>query len=579
MKFKPLLRLFRLAPSLKKWAWLAGILVLLEGISAPLLGNLIRRMVDTIFSNTQANYSGLFFSTAILVIGMATVSWTRTRVMARVSEEGAGELRRLATVSLLEMPISKLDSLHTGDLLSRLTNDAAVVRHYLYFELYWVFSAPIGGLLSLIYIFSLDWLLSAVTLGIIPLLLLLSSTLAKPMGKLSNQHQADLAAVNNNAQDLLGGAEIVKAFNLQGEMEQRQKRSLTATVTSGLRLAKQNALLRMSSVTSGIIPLMIPLGLGGWFVINGRLSPGVVVAFVQMLNQISWPLSRLPAAMGAHQKAVGAFERIYELLDEPKERQQGQEFHNGQDVVLQAKGITFGYNSEPVLKDLNFDLNRGETVALVGPSGSGKSTVLKVLVGFYPPAAGQVLLYNRPLDEWKLAAARRQMAMVSQDTFLFPGTIAENIALGKPGASHAEIQAAATQANAHEFISQLPEGYDHVLEERGGNLSGGERQRISLARAILLDAPLLLLDEATSALDTESERLVQDALDAMAASRTTLVIAHRLSTIRNADRILVLESGRIVESGKHQELLDKGGLYRQLYLRQLQAEPGEGGAA
>ncbi|MGI6363319.1 MAG: ATP-binding cassette domain-containing protein [Bacillota bacterium] len=178
-----------------------------------------------------------------------------------------------------------------------------------------------------------------------------------------------------------------------------------------------------------------------------------------------------------------------------------------------------------------------------------------------------------------MSAARRQMAMVSQDTFLFPGTIAENIALGKPDASRDEIEAAAIQANAHEFIVQLPNGYDHVLEERGANLSGGQRQRLSLARAILLDAPLLLLDEATSALDTESERLVQDALDKMAASRTTLVIAHRLSTIRNADRILVIDEGRIVEEGKHQELLDRGGLYRQLYLRQLSTETETGGVA
>ena len=212
--------------------------------------------------------------------------------------------------------------------------------------------------------------------------------------------------------------------------------------------------------------------------------------------------------MSEHQKATAAFERLYELIDQPRERQNGEVFSNGQEVILEAKDITFAYNSEPILKGLSFHLQRGETVALVGPSGAGKTTVFKVLVGFYPPQEGQVLLYNQPLDKWKLSAARRQMAMVSQDTFLFPGTIAENIALGKPDASRDEIEAAAIQANAHEFIVQLPNGYDHVLEERGANLSGGQRQRLSLARAILR-CPLLLLDEATSALDTESERLVR----------------------------------------------------------------------
>ncbi len=218
-------------------------------------------------------------------------------------------------------------------------------------------------------------------------------------------------------------------------------------------------------------------------------------------------------------------------------------------------------------------------MALVGPSGAGKSTVFKLLTGFYRPSQGNINLYNRPLEEWNLSALRRQMAVVSQDTFLFPGTIAENIALGKPGASREEIIAAAKKANAHQFIQELPQGYDHVLAERGANLSGGQRQRLAIARAILLDAPILLLDEATSALDTESERLVQDALDNMAQERTTLVIAHRLSTIRNAQRILVLDQGRIVESGRHQDLLEQGGLYRQLYLRQFNTAAEKGGVA
>lgn len=579
MKVGPLLRLFKLVPRLKKWAWLAGVLVLLEGISAPILGWLLRHMVDAIFSLNEASYPKIIVATTALVLGMSALAWMRTKTMARISEEGAGELRRLAAQSLLDMPMAKLDAVYTGDLLSRFTNDAAVIRHYLYFELYWLFGSPMGALLGLVYVFFLDWQLSLATLLLIPFLIFLSSWLSQPIQKISGQLQERLAAVNNQAQDALGGAEIVKAFNLQEEMEQRNEQALGATVASGLSLAKRNAVLRMCSVISGILPIFIPLALGGWFVVSGRLSPGTVIAFIQMLNQVSWPISQLPVAMGGHQKAIAAFERVYELLDEPKERQGGEVFHNGQDVILQMENVEFGYNSEPILNGLNLELMRGETVALVGPSGSGKTTVLKVLVGFYPPWAGQVCLYGQPLTKWNLAAARRQMAMVSQDTFLFPGTIAENIALGNTTASREQIEAAAIQANAAEFISQLPNGYDYVLEERGANLSGGQRQRLSLARAILLDAPLLLLDEATSALDTESERLVQDALDNMAASRTTLVVAHRLSTIRSADRILVLDGGKIVESGRHQELLDRGGLYRQLYLRQLGGESEAGGAA
>lgn len=579
MKFKPLLRLFKLAPKLKKWAWMAGVLVVLEAVSAPAMGELIRRMVDTIFSPGPANYSNLVIATVILVLAMSAIAWIRTRVIARISEQGAGEMRRLAVESLLEMPISRLDSIHTGDQLSRLTNDAGVIRHYLYFEVFWFLSLPLAGILGLGYLFFLDWVMTLVTLALIPILVFITTKVSGPVQKISGELQENLGVVNNSTQDALGGAEVVKAFNLQEEMESRQNKALTATVASGMRLARQQAIVRMCSVASGFLPFILPLALGGWFVVSGRLSAGSVVAFIQMLNSVTYPMSRLPMAMSEHQKSMAAFARMYELIDEPRERSDGQEFSNGQGVVLQAENLVFGYNAEPILNGLSFELRRGETVALVGPSGAGKSTVFKVLMGFFPPQGGQIRLYDQPLDKWKLSAARRQMAMVSQDTFLFPGTIAENIALGYPNADRKAIQTAAIQANAHDFITQLPGGYDHVLEERGANLSGGQRQRISLARAILLDAPLLLLDEATSALDTESERLVQDALDNMAASRTTLVIAHRLSTIRNADKILVMDEGRIVESGKHQELLDKGGLYRQLYLRQLSAETETGGVA
>jgi ABC-type multidrug transport system fused ATPase/permease subunit len=579
MKFKPLLRLFQLVPKLRKWVFLAGILMVLEAISAPAMGELIRRMINTIFSPGSGNYSGIILATVILVVAMSAIAWIRTRVLARISEQGAGEMRKLAVGSLLEMPVSRLDSIHTGDQLSRMTNDAGVIRHYLYFELFWLFSLPLAGILGLAYLFFLDWVMTLATLGMIPILILITTKFSGPVQKISGKLQENLGVVNNSTQDALGGAEVVKAFNLQEEMEHRHDQALAATVASGIRLARQQAFVRMCSVASGFLPFLLPLALGGWFVVSGRLSAGSVIAFIQMLNSVTYPMSRLPMAMSEHQKAMAAFERMYELIDEPRERQDGQEFSNGQGVVLQAENLVFGYNAEPILNGLSFELGRGETVALVGPSGAGKSTVFKVLVGFYPADTGQVLLYDQPLEKWKLSAARRQMAMVSQDTFLFPGTIAENIALGNPNADRNAIQTAAIQANAHDFITQLSGGYDHVLEERGTNLSGGQRQRISLARAILLDAPLLLLDEATSALDTESERLVQDALDKMAANRTTLVIAHRLSTIRNADRILVLDEGRIVESGKHQELLDKGGLYRQLYLRQLSAETETGGVA
>ncbi|HOB34871.1 MAG: ABC transporter ATP-binding protein [Firmicutes bacterium] len=579
MKFKPLIRLIREAPGLKLTtaAWL--LLAAVESAAIPFQAYVLRSLIDGVLTGNAQFYYGQAALIAATIAAVALIAWMRSWVMGHMSEKGAASLRSRAVDSILHMPMARLDAVHSGDHLSRLTNDAGVVRHYLYFELYWLVSAPLEGLLSLVYLFYLDWIMSLVTLALIPVFILLTARVTKPVHAFSGRLQQDLAEVNSVTQDALGGSEVVKAFNLQERMEERHEARLAGAVESGLRLARQQAWVRLASLASGLLPLLVPLALGGWFAVQGRITVGTLLAFLQLLNSVSHPLQRLPNAMGAHQKAMASLDRLHQLIDEPRERQDGEEFSNGQDVILEARDLVFGYENGDVIRGLSFALRRGETVALVGPSGAGKTTVFKLLAGLYAPAAGQVLLYRRPLTEWNLAAARRQMAMVSQDTFLFPGTIAENIALGKPGATRAEIIDAARQANAHEFIRQLPDGYDHILTERGGNLSGGQRQRIAIARAILLNAPILLLDEATSALDTESERLVQDALDKMAASRTTLVIAHRLSTIRNADRILVMDEGKIVESGTHQELLERGGLYRQLYLKQFGADAAEGGVA
>ena len=579
MKFTPLFRLINQSQGLRFLAIIGGILAILEAVAAPVQAHIIRYLIDGVLEGDTESFWQLAIAGLIILFIIAMIAWVRSWVMGRFSEQGAADLRNKAVESMLKMPIPKLDSIHTGDHLSRLTNDTSVVRHYLYFELFWLISLPLAGVLGLAYLLYIDWIMTLVTVAMIPIFILLTTKVSAPIAKISGELQENLAVVNNLTQDAIGGAEIVKAFNLQDEMERRNEGNLAASVVSGLSLAKQQALVRLASVMAGFLPFLLPLTLGGWFAITGRISTGALVGFVQMLNSVTNPMSQLPIALAGHQKAMAALERIFQLIDEPRERQDGEEYANGQETILEARDLVFGYDNGPVLNGLSFNLRRGETVALVGPSGAGKSTVFKVLTGFYPQDSGQVHLYHQPLEKWNLAAARRQMAMVSQDTFLFPGTITENIALGRPDASQEEIIAAAIQANAHEFIQELPQGYDHVLIERGANLSGGQRQRLAIARAIVLNAPLLLLDEATSALDTESERLVQDALEKMAASRTTLVIAHRLSTIRNADRILVLDGGKIVESGNHNDLLETNGLYQQLYYSQLSKVTETGGVA
>jgi subfamily B ATP-binding cassette protein MsbA/ATP-binding cassette subfamily B protein AbcA/BmrA len=307
---------------------------------------------------------------------------------------------------------------------------------------------------------------------------------------------------------------------------------------------------------------------------------GSVVAANMLVWQIFLPIERFLAVLKQMRETIPAVERLFEILDASAERSPERAGEHPFEVQAKAPAVAleqvrFGYDDQnPILDGLSFQVLQGETVALVGPSGSGKSTVLRLLCGFYESQEGRISVYGNPLDQCSPSDARAHLSFVAQESYLFPTTIGENIAYGRRGVTRDEIVAAAVMANAHDFILEQPEGYDTLVGERGTRLSGGQRQRIALARALLKDAPLLLLDEPTSALDTQSEALVQDALDRLMEGRSVLVVAHRLSTIREADRVLVLDAGSIVESGTHEQLMQDETLYKRLYLRQASVERG-----
>jgi ABC-type multidrug transport system fused ATPase/permease subunit len=318
---------------------------------------------------------------------------------------------------------------------------------------------------------------------------------------------------------------------------------------------------------------VIPL-YGGYLAFKGEISVGSVVAANVLVWQIFLPVEQFLAFLRQMRETIPAIERLFEILDQPAERVGERAFEVQTEAApIEFKDVAFGYDDEnKILDDLSFQVPQGETVALVGTSGSGKSTVFKLLCGFYEPQEGRIRVCGNDLAHCSPADVRARVSFVAQDTYLFPTTIAENIGYGRPGATRDEIAAAAKVANAHDFIIEQPEGYDTQVGERGAKLSGGQRQRIALARAILKDAPILLLDEPTSALDTQSETLVQEALDRLMEGKSVLVVAHRLSTIRDADRVLVLDRGTIVESGAHEQLMQADTLYKRLYLRQASAE-------
>jgi ABC-type multidrug transport system fused ATPase/permease subunit len=388
-----------------------------------------------------------------------------------------------------------------------------------------------------------------------------------------------LGDINARLEDNLAGIRVTQAF------VQEEPELLRFSAAS-----QQYYLQRVRSIRAwstffpalrflALLGTALVLGFGAWMVARGQVTLGTLVAFLAYSTSFYEPLNRLTEIDNILQQAIAAGERIFELMDEVSDIQDAPEA-----VLLESvegdvvfEDVDFRYqDGEGVLHDVNFHIAPGEVVALVGPSGSGKTSIARLLSRFYDPVHGRVMVDGHDLRDVQVASLRRHVAVVLQDTFLFNASVRENLCYGKPNATDEELIAAATAAYAHEFIMQLPQGYATEIGERGVKLSGGQKQRLALARAILADPRILILDEATSSVDAEAEYLIQQALDEVLKGRTALVIAHRLSTIRNADKIIALEGGRIREIGSHQELLARGGLYSQLYQRQLELTVSEG---
>ncbi|QNO13859.1 ABC transporter ATP-binding protein [Alkalicella caledoniensis] len=498
--------------------------------------------------------------------------------MGYLSERAIADLRYKATEKFTKLPIPKLDTMHSGDNLSKLTNDIQLVKRFLDWDGYFLILRPLMAVATLAYLTYLNWQLTLASLVFIPIMMYLTMKITQPISNYSKALQEELANINKANQDILGGIQIVKSFNLKDRILESFKGQVDESVKRGRVIALRRAILAGISGFLTFLPFIVSFGLGSLLVNRGSMSVGGLLAFINLLNQLSWPLAQLPNHIGSYKAAGAGLDRIYEIVDIVSERQTGEKLDFESENVLSFNNVRFAYGEKDILQGISFHINCGEKVALVGPSGGGKSTIFKLITGFYQPYEGEISLFNNTIDKWKLDFLREEIAVVSQDTYLFPTTIKENITLGRNFSMEAII-AASQKANAHNFIMELADGYDTMVGERGAKLSGGQRQRISIARAILKDAKLLLLDEATSALDTESEQMVQQALEKAMEGRTTMVIAHRLSTIKNADRILVIEGGAVVEEGTHEQLLDKEGLYSKLYNKDFSHVDQESGVA
>ena len=474
---------------------------------------------------------------------------------------------------LQRLSLSFFERTSTGELMSRVTNDVNELERFITHGVTLIvvdFLRLVGASAILMV---LDWRLALVALLPTPIIGIALRRFNRRVRPIYRRVRDRLGDINARLQDDLAGIRVIQAFGQEeAELErfrgvsERYYRERVSAIWSWSTFFPA---IYFVSAVSGVLVL----GVGAGMIVNGQLSIGTLVAFLAYIALFYEPLRRLSDADNTFQQANAAAERIFELLDEMPDIQDAPDAVSLDRMVGEVTfdDVHFRYgDDDEVLHDISFHIAPGQVVALVGPSGAGKTSIANLLCRFYDPTHGRVLVDGHDLREVQLCSLRRGVAVVLQDTFLFNATVRDNLLYGKPDASHAEIMAAAQAAYANDFIQALPDGYDSVIGERGVKLSGGQRQRLALARAILADPRILILDEATSSVDAEAEYLIQQALDEVMHGRTALVIAHRLSTIREADKIIALHDGRISEIGDHQELLARGGVYSQLYRRQLE---------
>ena len=543
-----------------------------------------RQIVDEVVGFRDLTRLGVFIGALVGVYALQqAVNAADMFIRHALGERFILDLRVRLYDYLQRLSLSFFERTSTGELMSRVTNDVNALEHFVTHgsALTAVDLLRLAG--GAIILFYLDVRLAVLVLLPVPVLAVALRYFNTRIRPVYRHVRARLGDINAQLQDSLSGIRVIQAFG----QEERELERFSAESEDYYRARVQGIRYwatffpAMRFVAS--MGTVVVLGAGAVMTVRGELTLGTLVAFLSYITSFYQPINRLTEIDNVFQEAIAAGERIFELLDETSEVEDAP----GAVDLPAVRGkvvfhdVHFQYGTgDAVLQDVDFRIAPGEVVALVGPSGAGKTSIANLICRFYDPIHGQITVDGYDLRQVRLASLRKHVAVVLQDTFLFNTTVRENLLYGKPGATKEELVVAAKAAYAHDFIEGLPDGYDTEIGERGVKLSGGQKQRLALARAILADPRILILDEATSSVDAEAEYLIQQALESVLEGRTALVIAHRLSTIRNADKIIALEEGRIIEVGDHRELMQRGGLYSQLYRRQLElAVAGEGTAS
>jgi subfamily B ATP-binding cassette protein MsbA len=563
------------------------------GLLLPLaVGQLVNSFADPA-ARFDLNQVALALVAVILV--QALFSLVQSYALSFVGERVVSDLRTQAYTHLQRLSLDFFNNRRTGEITSRITNDVTLIQTTVTSNVANLLGAVVQFVGALALMIAVSWQLSSLALILVPAVTLLGLIFGRVIRRISTAVQDRLADASSVLEETVAGVRVVQSFGREPYEVGRFRAAVEATFATAMRRARVRAVFQPLVAIAAWGTMVAVLWFGGRLVLAGALRPGDLIAFMLYAGNISGTLATLSGLFGQLQEALGAVTRVFELLDtEPTvadrpgavglgEAQGRVTFEEvsfayedaraeGQEEQRQAASPLPERAQQAVLRGLSLEISPGEVLALVGPSGAGKSTIVNLVPRFYDVQAGSVRVDGHDVRDVTLASLRRQIGIVPQETLLFSGSVQENIRYGRLEASDTEVEAAARAANAHEFILALPQGYATPVGERGVKLSGGQRQRVAIARAILKDPRILILDEATSALDSESEGLVQQALERLMRGRTSIVIAHRLSTIRRADRIAVIVAGELAELGRHAELMARGGLYARLYAMQFRED-------
>jgi len=545
-----------------------------------ILGKATTKIYEGVISKITGSGGGIDFqyllNTVLLLLGLyiisAVFSYIQGLIVTGVSQKVSYNLRKEISEKINRLPLKYFDSVSHGDVLSRVTNDVDTVSQTLNQSLSQIITSAttlIGVLIMMLYI---SWEMTIAAILILPLSMVLVLAIVKKSQKYFIEQQKALGKVNGHIEEVYGGHNIMKAFNAEKEVVDQFRKinkelydsAWKSQFLSGMMMPIMNFIGNLGYVAVSI--------LGGWYASRGVIEVGDILSFIQYIKSFTQPISQVAQISNVIQSTVAAAERVFAFLEEKEEGTESAKPVELEKVEgrVTFENVKFGYNEDKIIiKSFSADIKPGQKVAIVGPTGAGKTTIVKLLMRFYELNSGRILIDGHDIKEFTREHLRSHFGMVLQDTWLFSGSIMENIRYGRLSASDEEVIEAAKAAHVHRFIKTLPDGYNMMINEEANNISQGQKQLLTIARAILSDPRILILDEATSSVDTRTEILIQKAMENLMKGRTSFIIAHRLSTIKDADLILVMKDGDIIEQGSHEELLKKNGFYAELYNSQF----------